>query len=85
MSFFNFRFAKDYELRNLKCFFIVCRFAKDYELRNRDALRDGSNYLANPVNAFLIVKRLTADWNYVETIMRQNAADSEKKIIKNIL
>lgn len=59
-------------------FFGFCRFAKDYEIRNRDALRDGSNYLANPVNAFLIVKRLTADWNYVESLMRQNAAESEK-------
>lgn len=34
--------------------------------------------MANPVNAFLIVKRLTSDWNYVESLMGQNAAESTK-------
>lgn len=58
---------------------IFCRFAKEYENRQKSEIRDGRAYLANPVNAYLTVKRLTSDWNYVESLMRDNAADSKNK------
>jgi len=56
---------------------MLYRFAKEYESRNRASL--GESYsLANPINAFLVVKRLTADWNYVETLMKQNMAEGKR-------
>jgi len=37
-----------------------------------EASIDVSKYLANPINAYLIVKRLTADWKEVENVMSEN-------------
>lgn len=39
-----------------------------------EASADVSNYLANPLNAYLLVKRLTSDWKKVEGVMSKNAA-----------
>ena len=38
----------------------------------QEASEDVSQYLANPVNAYLLVKRLTSDWKQVEEVMTQN-------------
>lgn len=37
-----------------------------------EANADISKYLANPVNAFLLVKRLSSDWKKVEDVISQN-------------
>ena len=37
-----------------------------------EAITDVTKYLANPINAYLIVKRLTADWREVENVMSEN-------------
>ena len=37
-----------------------------------EASSDVGKYLANPINAYLLVKRLTADWKQVEGVMTQN-------------
>ena len=36
--------------------------ANEMEERSAGALSDPSRYLANPVNSFLLIKRLTTDW-----------------------
>jgi len=58
-------------------------FAKDYQKKNQEALKYGMDYVANPVNAYLLIKRLTSDWSYVETMMRNNNAEVFLKNITN--
>lgn len=48
-------------------------FLKEYESMNQEASVDASKYLANPINAYLLVKRLTSDWKKVEKVMSQNS------------
>jgi prolyl 4-hydroxylase len=37
-----------------------------------EAAPNVGKYLANPINAYLLVKRLTSDWKQVEGVMTQN-------------
>ncbi len=57
------------------------RFSQEYTTRNAIVAKEGPNYLANPVNAYVLIKRLTSDWNYVESMMKNNMAD---EFINNI-
>jgi len=47
-------------------------FLAEYEGSYQEASKDTSKYLANPINAFLIVKQLTSDWKNVEKVMAEN-------------
>lgn len=38
------------------------------------------DYVANPVNAYLLIKRLTSDWSYVENMMRNNNAEGKSAL-----
>jgi prolyl 4-hydroxylase len=49
------------------------RFLEEYENNYQEASEDVSKYLANPLNAYLLVKRLTSDWKKVEGVMTQNS------------
>ncbi|CAG2121015.1 unnamed protein product, partial [Medioppia subpectinata] len=44
------------------------------------ASKDTASYLANPINAYLLVKRLTTDWREVETLVH-----SDKRNIIDVL
>jgi hypothetical protein len=55
----------------------------EYESKNVDALTSGVNHIANPVNAFLMIKRLTSDWGQVERLMRTNMAEGCVKLFIN--
>ncbi|CAJ0602749.1 unnamed protein product [Cylicocyclus nassatus] len=57
------------------------RFADEYVLRNNDAADVGPDFVTNPVNAYLLIKRLTSEWKKVEHLMRNNVAD---RYIQNI-
>ncbi|WKY06729.1 hypothetical protein Q1695_006703 [Nippostrongylus brasiliensis] len=57
------------------------RFADEYVVRNKDAADVGPDFVTNPINAYLLIKRLTTEWKKVEEIMRTNKADG---FIKNI-
>lgn len=48
-------------------------YLEDYENMYNEASQDVSKYLANPINAYLLVKRLTTDWKDVEAYMTQNS------------
>ena len=50
------------------------RILQEYESMYEEASADVSKYLANPLNAYLLVKRLTSDWKKVEGVMSKNAA-----------
>lgn len=56
-------------------------FLEEYESLYHEASADVSKYLANPVNAYLLVKRLTSDWKKVEKVVTQNAGSD---FVKNI-
>ncbi|XP_046656304.1 prolyl 4-hydroxylase subunit alpha-1-like isoform X1 [Daphnia pulicaria] len=57
------------------------RFLEEYESMYQEASEDVSQYLSNPVNAYLLVKRLTSDWKQVEEVMTQNVGSI---FVKNI-
>ncbi|EFO16802.2 hypothetical protein LOAG_11701 [Loa loa] len=66
------------------------KFAQEVQERNDKAIRDGEEAITHPVNAFLLIKGMTADWNKVVKIMRSNSADdfirnvTRQRVIKNI-
>uniref|UniRef100_A0AC34GXF4 Procollagen-proline 4-dioxygenase n=1 Tax=Panagrolaimus sp. ES5 TaxID=591445 RepID=A0AC34GXF4_9BILA len=51
------------------------KFADEYFSRNTESFDDEVNYVSNPVNAYLLIKRLTSDWKYITHLMRSNTAD----------
>jgi len=56
-------------------------YLKEYERMYHEASNDVSKYLENPINAYLIVKRLTTDWKVVENAMVENAGQA---LVQNI-
>lgn len=47
----------------------------NYVKNHETASKDISAYLENPINAFLITKRLTRDWEDVESMLVFNASE----------
>ncbi|CAD7090460.1 unnamed protein product [Hermetia illucens] len=41
----------------------------EYQKEHEEASADISEYLANPINAYLLTKRLTSDWKQIENLM----------------
>ena len=48
-----------------------------------EASNDVSKYLENPINAYLIVKRLTTDWKVVENAMSENVGQGKYNTFQN--
>lgn len=44
-----------------------------FQREHREAAKDVSEYLLNPINAYLLTKRLTSDWKDLEQIMTMDA------------
>ncbi|XP_050074561.1 prolyl 4-hydroxylase subunit alpha-1-like isoform X2 [Anopheles maculipalpis] len=57
------------------------RKVHEYRREHTEAARDVSAYLSNPVNAFLLTKRLTTDWRYVENLMTYEVG---KEFLENV-
>ncbi|XP_037812162.1 prolyl 4-hydroxylase subunit alpha-2-like [Lucilia sericata] len=53
----------------------------EYEKEREEALATGPVYFQNPVNKFLLTKRLTNDWDRIENIMKYKEGE---KILKRI-
>lgn len=51
------------------------RFAKEYQERNLNSFTLGKQDMSNPINAYLVVKQLSTDWGYVETLIKHSAAE----------
>lgn len=52
------------------------QIADNFEQHSVDALKDPENHVSNPINAFLVVKRFTADWDRVmDKFMRTNSTN----------
>lgn len=58
-----------------------CRNVEDYAREHEEASRNIQQYLSNPINAYLLVKRLTTDWKRVEELITQ---DVGKSFVANI-
>lgn len=41
----------------------------EYRREHDEASEDATSYLSNPINAYLLTKRLTTDWKEVESLM----------------
>ncbi|CAB0000627.1 unnamed protein product, partial [Nesidiocoris tenuis] len=50
------------------------RKAEEYKKEHSLASADVSEYLSNPINAYLLVKRLTTDWTTTESLMTDQTA-----------
>ncbi|PIC34569.1 hypothetical protein B9Z55_014182 [Caenorhabditis nigoni] len=57
------------------------RYAHEYVHRNAHAEAVGPEFVTNPINAYLLIKRLTSEWKKVENIMLNNKATT---FLKNI-
>lgn len=52
------------------------RLADDFEKHSTEALSDVEHHLSNPVNAYLLIKRFTSDWNQIiEKEIKSNATE----------
>lgn len=49
----------------------------EYHREHSEASDDALAYLSNPVNAYLLTKRLTVDWQELENVMNYNVEQSE--------
>lgn len=52
----------------MKCF----RSIDNYKSIHAEANGNMAKYLANPVNSYLLIKRMTTDWKEVEEMMSDN-------------
>lgn len=63
------------------CGFFLIRKLLEYQVEHNEAALDTTKYLANPINAYLITKRLTNDWIQVEAILQSEPGKEEFKKI----
>ncbi|XP_055380893.1 prolyl 4-hydroxylase subunit alpha-1 [Condylostylus longicornis] len=56
---------------------------QEYQREHSDASRDIQAYLSNPINAYLLTKRLTLDWKQVENLMSYDVGASFLENITN--
>lgn len=54
---------------------------EDYAREHEEASRNIQQYLSNPINAYLLVKRLTTDWKRIEELITE---DVGKTFVANI-
>lgn len=57
------------------------RIIDEYQREHNEASTDITTYLSNPINAYLLTKRLTSDWREVEKSM---TLDVGKSFIQNV-
>lgn len=47
--------------------------------------KDPIGYTSNPINAFLLIKRLTNDWKFIQRIVTEDFSSGKRKAWKKIL
>lgn len=53
------------------------RFAVDYSNRNAEAADVGPEFVTNPINAYLLIKRLTSEWGQVRFMVCSISKDTK--------
>ena len=61
----------------IRTLFFFFRLAEDYEEHSAHALKNPDFYLGNPVNAFLLVKRFTLDWEKTFHLLKDNITNGK--------
>lgn len=61
--------AEEHRLELLK------KYAELYRKHHERASEDVESYVANPINAYVLVKKMTTDWQQVETLMATDIAE----------
>ena len=56
--------------------YFFCRNVEDYAREHEEASRNIQQYLSNPINAYLLVKRLTTDWKRVEELISEDVGNA---------
>lgn len=54
-------------------------WANKLDTLTRMSTSDPEGYLAHPVNAYKLMKRLNTEWSEVESLVLQNPSDGKKK------
>lgn len=67
------------------CFYLYFRELQEFQEENRKAVANISDYLANPINAFLLIRRLTTSWNHMEYNIKDMSGSSENRQILQLL
>ncbi|XP_061396414.1 prolyl 4-hydroxylase subunit alpha-2-like [Musca vetustissima] len=57
----------------------------EYEREHNEAVETGTSYFENPVNKYLLTKRLTTDWDRLENILQYKEGKKTLKKIKNTM
>uniref|UniRef100_A0A1B0CQR2 procollagen-proline 4-dioxygenase n=1 Tax=Lutzomyia longipalpis TaxID=7200 RepID=A0A1B0CQR2_LUTLO len=57
--------------------------AAEYQSEHNEAAADITGYLSNPINAFLLTKRLTTDWKEVENVMLYDVGSTYLENVTN--
>ncbi|XP_026481964.1 prolyl 4-hydroxylase subunit alpha-1-like [Ctenocephalides felis] len=60
---------------------ILKRKSLEYQREHADAAKDIQTYVSNPINAYLLTKRLTTDWKAIESMMLE---DVGREFVSNI-
>lgn len=48
---------------------MLCRYINEYEKIRTEAASDIERYVGNPLNSYLLIKRLTSDWKDVRELI----------------
>ncbi|VDM94698.1 unnamed protein product, partial [Onchocerca ochengi] len=70
-----------YMKKELERIHYLRKFAREIHEHNDKALRNGEDAIRHPINTFLLIKSMTADWNKVVKIMQSNSAND---VIRNV-
>lgn len=63
----------------------MCRDVVEMERIHDEASRSPEAFLGNPINAYLLVKRLTVDWLDLQNIMTDDSTGQGKYVFFNIV
>lgn len=59
---------------------LIVRRAKEFRREHQLAENDPTGYVSNPINAFLLTKRLTSDWKSIEKIVTEDFASGKRRL-----
>ena len=48
------------------------RYIRDYESIQSAAGDDGERYVGNPLNSYLLIKKMTSDWKEVQNVISES-------------
>lgn len=71
-------------LSDIFVFLFTLRDVLEMERVHDEAARSPESFLGNPINAYLLVKRLTVDWLDLQNIMTDDSTGQGKYVYWNI-